>query len=57
MINKRLAFGQKPLDDLLGGGIEHKSLTNLYGPPGCGKTNIALLASVSAVKNEKKLYS
>lgn len=54
-INQRLPVGQEPLDDFLGGGIEHKSLTNLYGPPGCGKTNIALLTSVSAVKRGKKV--
>lgn len=51
---ERLPFNAKPLDDLLDGGIEYKSLTNIYGPAGSGKTNLALLASVSCVKNGKK---
>ncbi|RKX84547.1 MAG: DNA repair and recombination protein RadB [Spirochaetes bacterium] len=55
MRNKRLSFNNKCLDELLEGGIEHGSLTNLYGPPGSGKTNIALLASVSCANNGKKV--
>ncbi len=31
-----------PIDKLLNGGIEHGAVTNIYGPPGSGKTNIAL---------------
>jgi len=54
-ISKRLPFDQKPLDELLNGGIEHKSLTNLYGPPGSGKTNIALIAAISCIKKGKKV--
>ena len=30
------------LDKLLGGGIEKGSITQFYGPPGSGKTNISL---------------
>lgn len=52
---KRLAFNSEPLDELLDGGIEYRSLTNIYGPPGSGKTNLALLASVSCVKDGKKV--
>lgn len=55
MFNKRLPFNQKPLDELLNGGIEHRSLTNLYGPPGSGKTNLALIASVSCIQSGKKV--
>ena len=54
-ISKKLPFGQEPLDELLSGGIEHKALTNLYGPPGCGKTNIVLIATNSCIKKGKKV--
>ncbi len=54
-LNSKLSFGQKPLDELFGGGIEHKSLTNIYGPPGSGKTNIALIAAVSCIGKGKKV--
>jgi len=52
---KRLSLNSKPLDELLNGGIEYQSLTNVYGPAGSGKTNLALLASVSCIKNGKKV--
>ena len=55
MITKRLSFNSDFLDGFLGGGIEYKSLTNLYGPPGSGKTNLALIASVSCIRNGKKV--
>ncbi len=47
----------KPLDDLLGGGIETDSITEIYGEPGSGKTNICLQASRQcAIKNKKVVY-
>ncbi len=54
-INRKLPFDQKNLDEFFGGGIEYKSLTNIYGPPGSGKTNIALLSCVSCIKKGKKV--
>lgn len=53
--NPRLPVGSKPLDDLLGGGIEHAALTNVFGPAGSGKTNIALLAAIAAARTGKKV--
>ncbi len=41
----RLSIGCQPLDDLLGGGIESKTITEIYGEPGSGKTNFCLQAS------------
>ncbi len=41
------------IDNILGGGIEKGTLTQLYGPPGSGKTNIALKLSVQCAKNGK----
>ncbi|WP_115865255.1 DNA repair and recombination protein RadB [Halorussus litoreus] len=34
------------LDDLLGGGFERGTVTQVYGPPAAGKTNVALAAAV-----------
>lgn len=42
----RLSTGCQPVDDLLGGGIEIGTITQVYGPPASGKTNIALAAAV-----------
>jgi DNA repair protein RadB len=36
-----------PLDKLLNGGIEIGAVTNIYGPAGTGKTNIALAAAIN----------
>ncbi|MBI5061168.1 MAG: DNA repair and recombination protein RadB [Candidatus Aenigmarchaeota archaeon] len=43
-----------PLDKLLNGGIECGAVTNIYGPPGSGKTNIALSAALEC--KSKVLY-
>ena len=39
---KRLRIKCKPLDDLLGGGIENGTITKVYGEAGSGKTNFCL---------------
>lgn len=38
--------GCPPVDDLLGGGFERGAVTQLYGSPAAGKTNLALSAAV-----------
>jgi DNA repair protein RadB len=43
----RFATGT-PIDKLLGGGLEIGAVTNVYGPAGSGKTNIALAACLRA---------
>jgi DNA repair protein RadB len=35
----------------LTGGIEMGAITNFYGPPGVGKTNICILAALECIKN------
>ncbi|MEM7819800.1 MAG: DNA repair and recombination protein RadB [Candidatus Aenigmatarchaeota archaeon] len=45
-----------PIDKLLDGGLEYDTITNIYGPPGSGKTNIALAALLNCVKNKKVIY-
>ena len=39
--------GCTAIDDLLGGGFERETVTQVYGPPAAGKTNIALSAAVA----------
>ena len=43
------------LDNILNGGIESKTVTQFYGPPASGKTNLCLLAAVRCVKESKKV--
>ncbi len=51
----RLQLKCNPLDDLLGGGIECKTITKIYGETGSGKTNLCLQASRECANNEKKV--
>lgn len=46
MSDEDVPTGCGALDDLLGGGFERGTVTQLYGPPGSGKTNVALSAAV-----------
>ncbi|MCL2115382.1 MAG: DNA repair and recombination protein RadB [Methanobrevibacter sp.] len=43
------------LDVILGGGIEKRNITQFYGPPGSGKTNITLKLAVQVAKDGKKV--
>jgi DNA repair protein RadB len=47
----RLPTGCEPLDKLLKGGIECGAITQFYGEPGSGKTNVCLQLACSCVKN------
>jgi DNA repair protein RadB len=40
-----VATGCDPVDGLLGGGFERGTVTQVYGPPAAGKTNLALSAA------------
>ena len=42
----------QPLDDLLGGGLERGTVTQVYGPPAAGKTNVALATAVETVARD-----
>ena len=44
-----------PLDELLEGGIDKRTITQIYGPPGVGKTNVALNIAVNVAKGGKKV--
>ena len=52
---KSLKLGCKPLDDLLGEGIESGIITKIYGETGTGKTNVCLQASREYAKTGKKV--
>ncbi len=43
------------LDELLGGGVEKGTITQIFGPPSSGKTNVALSLAVNVAKNGKKV--
>jgi DNA repair protein RadB len=45
-VSEPLPTGCDPVDDLLDGGFERGTVTQLYGPPAAGKTNVALAAAV-----------
>ncbi len=49
--------GCRPVDDLLSGGFERGVVTQVYGPPAAGKTNLALAAAVEvAARGDRALY-
>ncbi len=55
MVNSSKIETDSSLDTLLGGGIEKRNITQFYGPPGSGKTNIALTLAVKVAKEGKKV--
>jgi DNA repair protein RadB len=46
--NGPIKTGCEPLDELLGGGFDRGTVSQVYGPPAAGKTNVALSAAVEA---------
>ena len=47
---KRLPVACNPIDEMLGGGIEYRSITEVHGEAGSGKTNFCLQASRECAK-------
>ena len=47
---------ERRLDVLLGGGVLPKNITHIYGIPGSGKTNIALMATAAAALSGRVAY-
>lgn len=43
------------IDGLLGGGVEKGTITQIFGPPSSGKSNIALVLAVNVAKMGKKV--
>ncbi len=57
VVSDPIPTGCTALDDLLGGGLPRGSVTQVYGPPAAGKTNLALSAAVeTAVDGELSYY-
>jgi DNA repair protein RadB len=53
----RVPTGCAPIDELLGGGLERGAVTQVYGPPAAGKTNVALRAAVeTAAAGDRTAY-
>ncbi|NVO66701.1 DNA repair and recombination protein RadB [Methanofollis tationis] len=46
----RLSTGSPLLDDLLGGGLERRTITQIYGEPGSGKSTLCIMAAVSCLR-------
>jgi len=51
----RLSIKCSPLDKLLGGGLEQKIITELFGEAGTGKTNVCLQAARECALSGKKV--
>jgi DNA repair protein RadB len=52
---KRLPTGSKVLDDLLGGGFEAGTISQLFGEPASGKTNICLQLAARTLRAGKRV--
>lgn len=50
-----MSTGCVPIDELIGGGIECGIVTQIYGEPGSGKTNLCLQAAIECSKTGKKV--
>ncbi|WP_255167672.1 DNA repair and recombination protein RadB [Natrononativus amylolyticus] len=57
MNDEPISTGCPPVDELLGGGVDRGTVTQLYGPPAAGKTNLALsLAVETAISGGTAVY-
>ncbi|ABR55384.1 DNA repair and recombination protein RadB [Methanococcus vannielii SB] len=43
------------LEEILNGNIEKKTITQIYGPPGVGKTNICIISMIKTIEQGKKV--
>ncbi|MDK2890816.1 MAG: repair protein RadB [Methanoculleus sp.] len=46
----RVSTGSQALDDLLGGGLERRTITQIYGEPASGKSAFCLMAAVATLR-------
>jgi DNA repair protein RadB len=54
---ERVSSGIPALDSLLGGGLERRVITQVYGEPGCGKSTFTLVAAVERLRaGESVIY-
>ncbi len=52
---ERIPTGFALLDDVLGGGMDPETITEVYGEAGSGKTNLAMLLTRSVLRGGKKV--
>jgi DNA repair protein RadB len=52
---KKLSMGVSCIDGLLMGGLESGIITEIYGEGGSGKTNLAMLFSISCIRQGKRV--
>jgi DNA repair protein RadB len=55
MKDERLSTGEPVLDDLLGGGLEPRIITQFYGGPASGKSVLCIIAAVSCLRAGKEV--
>ena len=55
-MTQRISSGNKDLDLFLDGGYETDIVTMIYGGPGTGKTNIALMSAAEISKTKKVIF-
>jgi DNA repair protein RadA len=53
---ERLSTGAKSLDDMIGGGLELKTITQFYGSPGSGKTQLCFTLCAILPSHFKCIY-
>lgn len=51
----RTSTGSPDLDDLLGGGLERRAITQFYGEPGSGKSTLCVICAVESLKSGKSV--
>jgi DNA repair protein RadB len=51
----RVPTGSPDFDDLLGGGLERRTITQIYGEAGCGKSTLCLMCAVSVLASGKSV--
>jgi len=51
---RRFSSGCRRIDELLGGGFEGGIITQIYGAPGTGKTNIVVQTAVECARSGKR---
>jgi DNA repair protein RadB len=56
-VSDPVSTGCSPVDDLLGGGFDRGGVTQIYGPPAAGKTNLVLSAAAeTTARGHAALY-
>ncbi|MDD3932375.1 DNA repair and recombination protein RadB [Methanoculleus sp. UBA303] len=51
MKSDRVSTGSQALDDLLGGGLERRTITQIYGEAASGKSTLCLMAAVANLRS------